>query len=248
MKHILLYFVVLVLVGCNSTESVSDNYPMEVLVFTKTAGYHHESIKEGVEALVNLGLDHDFVVDTTSDASIFHIDSLSEYHVVVFLNTSGDILNDEQKNHFIQYIQNGGGFVGVHAATDTEYNWEWYGNLVGGYFLSHPAIQPAQLVKANTKFPAIDFMPDTITRVDEWYDFKWLSPNIKPILYLNPDSYNGSVMDTTEHPIAWYQMYDGGRSFYTGLGHTKESYTSDTLFLEHLLKGILWAGGQQDQK
>lgn len=245
-KNLFAIFLVLNLLACNEPENIEATYPMEVLVFTKTAGYQHESIPTAVRTLINLGVDQQFTVDTSSNADIFHIDSLSEYHVVVFLNTSGDVLNEAQQNAFQQYIRAGGGFVGVHAAADTEYDWEWYGNLVGGYFLSHPEIQPATLKRLDDQFAATAFLPDTFSRVDEWYDFKWMSKNVKTLLSIQHSSYKGSVMDSTEHAIAWYQHFDGGRSFYTGLGHTEASYTSDSLFLKHLLKGILWAGSQKE--
>ncbi|WP_199750592.1 ThuA domain-containing protein [Gynurincola endophyticus] len=246
MRFLLVIWTVSIsLIACNSSATPDPVYPMEVLVFTKTAGFKHQSIPVAVNALIDMGFDNDFAVDTTSDASFFQTDSLNEYQVIVFLNTTGDVLDSVQQVAFQQYIRNGGGFVGVHAASDTEFDWEWYGNLVGGYFVSHPDVQPAQLVKAKVAHPAIDFLPDTLTRTDEWYDFKWISSAVQPLLYLNQQSYQGSKMDTAVHPIAWFHEFEGGRSFYTGLGHTEASYTRDTVFLRHLLNGILWAGKRE---
>ncbi|WP_432714670.1 ThuA domain-containing protein, partial [Pedobacter sp.] len=113
----------------------------KVLVFFKTSGFYHQSITAGKNALLQLGKTNGFDVDTTKDASLFNKQNLSQYAAVVFLNTTGDVLNDKQQLAFEQYIQSGKGFVGIHAATDTEYDWPWYGNLVGAYFLSHPKIQ-----------------------------------------------------------------------------------------------------------
>src|SRR5689334_13214358 len=112
-----------------------------ILVFSKTAGFRHDSISDGVAAIRQLGQQNNFDVDATEDASLLNGANLSRYQAIVFLSTTGDILDSAQQSSVEQYIRNGGGFVGVHSATDTEYDWEWYGGLVGAYFQDHPAIQ-----------------------------------------------------------------------------------------------------------
>nr|WP_236634453.1 ThuA domain-containing protein [Pedobacter antarcticus] len=161
----------------------------------------------------------------------------------MFLNTTGDVLNDVQQQAFEQYIKAGGGYVGVHAATDTEYEWPWYGKLVGAYFVKHPEQQVASLVVKDRKSAATAHLPATWSRKDEWYNFKNINPDIKVLIELDEKSYKGGS-NGAFHPIAWYHDYDGGRAFYTGLGHVDESYT-DPLFLKHLLGGIQYAMGQK---
>src|SRR5699024_6616985 len=109
-------------------------------IFSKTAGFYHESIPYGISALHKIGQEDGFEVDTTTNADMFNKSNLEQYSAVIFLNTTGDVLNIYQEADFERYIQAGGGFVGIHAAADTEYEWGWYGRLVGGYFADHPGI------------------------------------------------------------------------------------------------------------
>ena len=210
-----------------------------ILVFSKTTGYRHESIEDGKAALQKLGKENGFEVDTTEDASLFTEDNLKKYNAVVFLSTTQDVLNTVQQGDFKRYIEAGGGYVGIHAAADTEYEWPWYGKLVGAYFMSHPRTQEAT-VKRVADFGS-NPTPETWTRTDEWYNYKKISDAINVIYNLDETSYEGGA-NGENHPIAWYQEFEGGRSFYTGLGHTRESY-SDSLFLSHVLQGINYAMG-----
>lgn len=220
----------------------------KVLVFSKTAGYHHESIPAGIAAIQKLGSENGFEVDTTTQSSKFNEENLSQYSTVIFLSTTGDVLNHIQEAEFERYIQAGGGFVGIHAAADTEYHWGWYGRMVGGYFADHPGIndpnpnvQAGKITVVDPNNPSTSFLPSPWERTDEWYSYKKLNPDVHVLLNLEEDSYKGGL-DMGEHPIAWYHDYDGGRAFYTGGGHTKESYTEE-LYLKHLLAGIQYAIG-----
>lgn len=216
------------------------------MVFSKTAGYYHKSIPAGVAAIQKLGKENGFLVDSINDASVFTTKNLKRYAAIIFLSTSGAILSNEQKTALQQYIQRGGGFVGVHAATDTEYDWPWYNGLVGAYFLSHPKQQTAVIdVKDNTHI-STKHLPEKWERFDEWYNFKNLSNKINVLMMLDEKSYEGGG-NGDYHPIAWYQQYDGGRAFYTGLGHTDETF-KEPLFLQHLLGGIKWAMGLRKSK
>jgi type 1 glutamine amidotransferase len=214
----------------------------KVLVFSKTAGYHHKSIDAGIKAIQQLGVQYKFAVDTTTDSTRFVYNNLKKYDVVIFLNTTGNVLNDEQQKAFQQYIQAGGGFVGVHAATDTEFDWPWYGNLVGAYFVNHPKIQDATLIISDSTHPATKHLPKQWKRKDEWYNFKSIAGDLQVLITIDESSYNGGT-NGAGHPMAWYHNYDGGRAFYTALGHTDESY-SDPLFLQHLWGGIQYAMGK----
>lgn len=215
-----------------------------ILVFSKTTGFRHSSIPAGQQAILKLGEANGFLVDTTEDARYFNEDSLDKYAAVVFLNTTDSkdsLLNHYQENAFERYIQAGGGFVGVHAATDAGYHWGWYGRLVGAYFTSHPAQQEAVLKKTALDHPATRHLPEQWTRKDEWYNFKNINPNLNILLTIDESSYEGGT-NGDPHPMAWYHDYDGGRAFYTELGHTEESYQEE-LFLQHLLGGIQYAMG-----
>lgn len=212
-----------------------------ILVFSKTAGFHHSSIDEGIAAIQKLGQENNFDVDTTKNSELITAKNLKKYAAVVFLNTTGDIFNDTQQKIFEDYIHAGGGYVGIHAASDTEYDWPWYGKLTGAYFVSHPAQQVADLQVLNNKTIATKHLPEIWKRKDEWYNFKDIQNGLKVLINLDEKSYKGGI-NGAAHPIAWYRDFEGGRSFYTALGHVEESYT-DPLFLKHILGGIQYAMG-----
>lgn len=234
---------ILILMSCNSNKREGQ---AQVLVFSKTMGYKHASIPTGLEAIQKLGSENDFLVDTTKNAAVFNDEDLKKYSAVIFLSTTGNILDAKQEAAFERYIQSGGGFVGVHAATDTEYDWGWYGKLVGAYFESHPAGTPeADFVIKDKNFAATKMFTDSIWhRADELYNFKKLNPDVKVLMTVDETTYKGGK-NGEHHPMSWYHDYDGGRAFYTALGHTKESF-SEELFLKHLLGGIQYAIGDNE--
>ncbi|MFN2385701.1 MAG: ThuA domain-containing protein [Thermoanaerobaculia bacterium] len=213
-----------------------------VLVFSKTAGFRHSSIPEGIAAISRLGRSHRFGVDSTEDSAVFEDSRLAAYDAIVFLHTTGDVLDPAQEAAFERYIRAGGGFAGVHSAADTEYDWAWYGGLVGAYFASHPPIQPGAVLVTDRRHASTRLLPDRWVRTDEWYDFR-ANPRgrVHVLLRVDESSYSGGAMGA-DHPIAWAQFYDGGRSWYTALGHTEESF-AEPLFLHHLLGGIRFAAG-----
>jgi uncharacterized protein len=210
-----------------------------VLIFSKTNGYHHACIPVGIEAIKKLGEENGFIADTTTDSLRFTIKNLKKYAAVIFLCPTGKVFGPEQEEAFKHYIQNGGGWVGIHSATDCEYNWPWYGQLAGAYFKSHPKQQEAKLIIANQNHPSTAGLPGTWVRKDEWYNFKDLNPDVIVLIKIDESSYTGGE-NGKNHPIAWYHTFDGGRAFYTEMGHTNESY-SDPIYLKHLLGGIEWA-------
>ncbi|NPC44116.1 ThuA domain-containing protein [Nocardioides sp. zg-1230] len=234
----------------------------DVLVFSRTTGFRHGSIGAGIRSIERLGAQYGFTVDATEDPTQFTAANLEQYEAVVWLSTTSDVLNDTQQAAFEDYIQAGGGYVGVHAASDTEYTWPWYGELVGAYFQSHPAGTPTATIDVEDKTTASSCaLPDRWERTDEWYNFQSkddpvvngggadysprVNPNINVIATLDESTYvenDGNATDD-DHPIAWYQEFDGGRSFYTGGGHTDASF-SEPLFRLHLLGGIQYAAGE----
>ncbi|POX64601.1 glycosyl hydrolase [Streptomyces sp. Ru62] len=232
------------LLGCASAPAASHDTDdgKRVLVFSKTAGFRHDSIPEGVAAVRQLGESGGFAVDATEDAGAFTLSTLRRYDAVVFLSTTGDVLDSAQQAAFEDYVHHGGGYVGIHAAADTEYDWAFYGGLAGAYFQSHPAIQPATVRVEDRAHPATSGLARTWNRTDEWYNYRSNPRDRAHVLAsLDESSYTGGTMNG-DHPIAWCQEYQGGRAFYTGGGHTKESY-ADPEFRRHLLGGIRYAIG-----
>jgi type 1 glutamine amidotransferase len=244
---LLLCFVALILTQCSddgqanmTTPSDSIQNQERLLVFSKTEGWRHQSIEAGQQAIETLGEDNSVGVTVTEDASMFNPDTLQQYSAVIFLNTTGTVFNNAQRSAFESYIQNGGGYVGIHSAADTEYDWPWYGNLMGAYFDSHPPGTPnADVLLVDSDHSSTSMLPDVWNRDDEWYNYQGFSDQINVLLSLDTDSYEGSNHDGN-HPIAWYHEFDGGRAFYTGMGHTDASFTND-LFLAHLWGGISYA-------
>jgi len=209
----------------------------KLLVFSKTEGFRHASIEAGIKTIKLLGKENGFDVDATEDASQFNFENLSKYAAVVFLNTTGDVLNSEQESAFKQYIQSGTGFVGIHAATDTEYDWPWYNKLVGAYFNGHPAIQEATMQVINKEHPStLDFETNWV-KTEEWYNFKDIHSEINVLIVVDESTYEGGTNEN-QHPISWYHNYDGGRAFYTAMGHATETF-QEPKFKKHLLGGIL---------
>jgi type 1 glutamine amidotransferase len=213
----------------------------KVLVFSKTAGFRHSSIPNGIAAIQQLGAANGFTVTATEDANQFTTANLAQFQAVIWLSTTGDVLNATQQTAFQSYIASGGGYVGIHAAADTEYDWAWYGGLVGAYFASHPAIQTATIRVEDRANVSTSHLPSTWTRSDEWYNYRTNPrPSVRVLMNLNEGSYSGGTMG--DHPITWCQAYGGGRAWYTGLGHTEQSYT-DSNFTRMLLGGIQIAAG-----
>ena len=209
---------------------------MQVLVFSKTAGYRHDSIPAGIRAIRELGSASGFDVTATEDASAI----TASYAAVVFLSTSGEVLDAARQAAFESYVEGGGGYVGVHAAADTGYDWPWYGQLVGAWFKTHPEIQQARFVTEDRTHPATAHLPPVWTRTDELYDFR-ANPRgrVRVLQTLDESSYTGGGMGA-DHPITWCHPQGRGRAFYTGLGHTTESY-ADPAFRALLLGAIRYA-------
>ena len=213
-----------------------------VLVFSKTTGFRHDSIPHGLAAIEALGAEHGFAVERTEDSAQFSDAVLARYKAVIFLSTTGDILDASQKAAFERYIRSGGGFVGIHSASDTEYGWPWYGRLIGAWFVSHPQIQRATVHIASFADASTRGLPADWERTDEWYNFRG-NPRgaVQVLATIDEATYSGGTMGA-DHPIAWCQEVDRGRSWYTAMGHTEESY-AEPLFRLHLLGGIESAAG-----
>ena len=215
-----------------------------VLVFSRTAGFRHSSIGVGLAAIRKLGQENGFSVDATEDAGAFTSKNLGRYRAVVFLNTTGDVLDAGQQDDFERYIQAGGGYVGIHSATDTEYDWPWYGRLAGAWFNGHPNnpnVRKGSFRVLDKSHPSTAGLPDRWDREDEFYNFKSIDPTIRVLVDIDETSYEGGT-NGDHHPMSWYHDFDGGRAFYTNMGHTEATF-SEPLFLRHLLGGLRYAMG-----
>ncbi|KIF72554.1 glycosyl hydrolase [Streptomyces sp. AcH 505] len=214
----------------------------KVLLFSKTAGFRHDSIPAGTQAVREIGAANNFTVTATEDSNAFTASNLAQYKAVVFLSTTGDMLTDAQQSALQTYVAGGGGYVGVHAAADAEYESPQYEQLVGAWFKSHPAIQQATVRTEDRANPATAHFGQTWAHTDELYNYR-TNPraNVHVLQTLDESSYSGGEMGG-DHPITWCHPQGGGRSFYTGLGHTIETY-ADSSFRTLLLGGIRYAAG-----
>jgi type 1 glutamine amidotransferase len=227
-------------IGSSPPASAADA-PYDVLVFSKTAGFRHDSIPQGIAMLRELGAANNFTVTATEDSAQFT--NLSQYEAVVFLNTTGDVLNASQQTAFESYIRGGGGYVGIHSASDTEYDWPFYGELVGAYFASHPAIQQATVRVENRAHQATQHLGSSWVRTDEWYNFRSnVRSSARVLATLDESTYSGGSMGA-DHPHTWCKTVQSGRSFYTGSGHTQASYT-EANFRSMVLGGLRYAAGR----
>jgi type 1 glutamine amidotransferase len=217
-----------------------------LLLFSRTTGdYRHETIPDGVAALTSMANRRGWSLVATEDQNRFSDSGLAPFDVIVFLNTSGDVLDAEQQAAFERFIRAGGAWVGIHSASTTEYDWPFFGGLLGAYFSAHPATQEAVIEVENATHSATAELPNPWRRTDEWYSFR-TNPraNVTVLLTLDEATYEpGDTAMGADHPIAWFHTYEGGRSFYTALGHTRESY-SEPAFLAHVEGGIEWALGR----
>ncbi|HEY6207596.1 MAG TPA: ThuA domain-containing protein [Gemmatimonadales bacterium] len=215
--------------------------PFRVLVFSRTTGFRHASIPAAITAVEVLGSVNNFTVEATEDATAFTDSNLARFAAVVFLNTTGDVLDSTQQAAFERYVRAGHGFVGVHSASDTEYGWPWYHALLGATFDSHPPIQQATVVVVDTGHASTRSLPSPWVRTDEWYNFRAEPTAVSVLAKVDEATYSGGKMGA-EHPISWQHVFEGGRAWYTAMGHTACSY-SERPFLDHLLGGIEWAAG-----
>lgn len=210
-----------------------------ILIFSLTTSYRHKSIKEGIVAIKKLAVENNFEVDTSENVAAFTKENLRRYKTLIFLNPTGsNVFSEEQKQALKTYINNGGGLLGIHAATDFCFEWEWYGKMIGAFFANHPKVQQAKLISLRPKDKLMKGIPENWLHTDEWYNFKYFNKDVTVLMKVDETSYQGGTMNN-EHPIVWYHQFEGGRVFYTGLGHTAEAY-SDPIFLKQLLNGLKW--------
>lgn len=214
-----------------------------ILVFTATRGWRHDSIPDAVDALRALGAGEGLETVHSEDPAQFDDATLRGFRMVVFANTTHDVLDDSQQAALERFVRGGGGFVGIHSAADTEYAWPWYGELVGAWFESHPpGLQTTDVrFEPGHRVPALDGWRVT----DEIYSFRRNPrPFVDVIATVDGRMFDGGAMGD-DHPIAWCHARFGGRAWYTGLGHARELY-ADPRFRAHLLRGLRYASRRAD--
>lgn len=243
------YIFVFLLIQFSMISTTAAQKQFKALLVTTTNGWHHESLHAGVLAIQDLGVKNFFDVVLFENPNGFTDQFLKQFQVVIFLNTTGNIFDSAQQKVMERFIQSGKGFVGIHSASDTEYEWEWYTKLVGRMFHIHPVIQTAQLNILDNTFPGLQGFAGNKLWTDEWYEFgPEKVSDLKYILAVDESTYDikaqwgekKSASMGKIHPVAWYHNFDGGRSFYTALGHLP-SIHRDPAFLNHLYAGIYWA-------
>ncbi|WP_393063321.1 ThuA domain-containing protein [Streptomyces sp. LN549] len=222
----------------SQTDRLSD-----VLVFTRTTAYRHDSIPAGQAALRELGEEHGFTVETSEDPSVFTDASLAGRSAVVFLSTSGEVLTPDGQLALRRWTSDGGGFMGIHSAACTEYDWPYYGELLGARFAGHPEFQSGTVLVEDRSHPSMRHLPPRWDWYDEWYDFRSnpRRPGVQVLATIDESGYEGGRMGA-DHPLVWCKESGAGRSFYTSLGHADDAYT-DPAFRGHLLGGLRWTAG-----
>jgi type 1 glutamine amidotransferase len=248
MKNLLFTFISLVVFAfaCTAQDKPEFEKPVNVLVFSKTAGFRHESISSGIKMLYDQSKKQNWVITATENSGLLRDEFLSKFDVVVFMNPTGDAVCADGQAAFEKFMKSGKGFVGIHAAADCEYDWSYYGKLVGGYFKTHPASQEATVVFEKSDHPAMKPFKGmkSYTTYDEWYTFKENPrPNVNVLATIDESSikkYDNDNWKMGDHPIIWWSEKDGIRSFYTGFGHTHESF-QDKYIIEHITNAVNWA-------
>ena len=246
--------LLLSIMGAGAAEPVA-GHP-HVLVYTRNytpdgKGYVHDNIANSVTALRQLGDANGFAVTASDDPTVFTDDQLGAYRALIFANANNQAFTSEdQRQALVRYIHKGGGFVGIHIACGVERDWPWYWGLVGGKFIKHPPFGPITITVRDRSHPSTAHLGETWQRQDEFYIIGNLNPDIHVLLTADLALSTDPAMALKyplfgDHvPLAWCHVYEGGRSWYTALGHDKESYLTDEKFRAHLVGGIRWVLGE----
>lgn len=241
-KTLLILFVSIVIFPMMVQSQKSDR----ILVFTKTRGYAHASIPAGVEAMKEIAAKLNVEMDTTSNVQLFTSENLKLYSALVFISTNGSVLNEEQRTAFKEYINSGGGFMGVHGASAGARTWPWYQEMVGASFSSHPEPKEGVLLRGDLLHPINRSFPERMVWKDEWYNFGEVEEkDLTILLWVDEASYIGGEYGK-KHPMAWIREFEGGRSFYTAIGHFSYHFTNE-IFKKHLEAGLLYTIGKDTE-
>ncbi len=220
---------------------------MKVLFLTHSAGFKHDYLPVASEVIPELGRESgQFEATVTDDCSLVNAENLKDYDVLIFATTGELPMSDDQKQSILDFVRSGKGFVGIHNATDTFYEYEPYGEMIGGYFSGHPWHQEVEIRVEDTNHPATRHLGESFKVVDEIYTHRnWSRDKTHVLMSIVNDSVDISkgTRDDHDYAMGWCHNYGKGRVFYTALGHPKELWHQD-FFQKHLLEGILWAAGK----
>lgn len=212
----------------------------KALVYTKTAGFRHQSIPNAVVALKKMGEKQVFSVHASEDPKVLSEENLMKYDVLILVSSTGTIFDEAGRASLQKFVQSGKGVVGVHAAADSEYDWPWYNQMMGAYFLAHPAQQTLRLEVVDDNHPSTWHLPKNWMWTDELYEYRNINPDLNILLNADESTYKVAKGNGENHPMAWYHEFEGGRVFYTALGHVDSAWEDD-VFLKHLYGGIWYA-------
>ncbi|HVZ99172.1 MAG TPA: ThuA domain-containing protein [Caulobacterales bacterium] len=246
MRGIATWLALLASLALAACATVGAHAQPHVLIFSYSTGYRHASIEPGVAALKAMGERDGYVMDASEDPDMFLPGRLDGYDAIIFLSSSSqktdpntDWLVGARREGLQAFVHRGGGVVGIHAASDSNYHWMWYRQMIGAAFDHHPPGTPTAVVTfVDRNDPSTRGLPATVTRTDEWYHFFDIDPRIHVIATYDPQSYGED--EANPHPISWRHEFEGGRIFYTGMGHTTETYSED-VFIRHVEGGLKWA-------
>ena len=222
-----------------------------VMLVVQTAGWQHESTFNAIPAMERLAKRHDFKLVLKQRAMPVTAEQLADVDALVMINTTGDVFSDDEQAAIEQFVRSGKGWVGVHAAADTEYDWKWYTDMVGHMFYIHPHVQTAMVDVHDTSFPGMTGWAKRRMWTDEYYEYLdgARKPHLNYLITVDEKTYTtdanwgpGKVAKGHGdfHPVSWYHEYDGGRAWYTNFGHVPATF-EDPDFLHHLYGGIFWA-------
>lgn len=249
MKQTLYLILFLFMIATTSSQSQNQMADLNILAFSKTAGYRHGAIPQSLVALGQLGVQNNWKITATEEGEIFTPENLSTFDLVIFVHTTKDILEEDQQEALQNYVETGGGLLALHTGADTEYDWPWYVEAIGGSFVGHPPSQEGKLIIEDRSHPATEHFPDSTWIVtDEWYSFdRNPRKNVHVLISIDENSYDvdddrwfeGAKQRMDDHPLVWYKEVGKGKVFQTALGHEPELY-HNPLFLKHLEGAISW--------
>jgi len=244
-----------ILLGSLSSCSTSSTKNlMNIAMITKTIEFRHDNIPVAVDALQKLASENNWNLMHTEDSTWFSADNLENQDLIIFLQTTGDIFDENQQQAIQSFVENGGGLLTIHTGTVTENNWPWYMEMMGAKFAGHPPVQSGKLIIENHDHPATSFLNDSVWIIeDEWYSFdRNPRADVDVLISIDESSYDvddnkwfeGVNQRMGDHPLVWHRDAGKGRIFQTALGHPQEHY-ADPLFLKHIHGAIKWTGGKE---
>jgi type 1 glutamine amidotransferase len=244
--------VMVFVLGFIQVASAQKSYEKSILIYTKNGeGYVHENIAASVTALEKICEEEGIRTEVSDQPAVFTRENLERFDALVFSNSNNEGFDSQaQREAFQGFIRRGGGFAASQSATATERDWPWYWALVGGKFLRHPPYQEFDVVVTDRTHESTRHLPARWSISDECYYSYHLNPDIHILLSVDLNTIEDEEKEvypgeTFGHffPLSWCHEFEGGRQWYTALGHDSEFY-QDPLFVEHLRGGLRWILGK----